>query len=230
MDYCYEDFYEPSEYDQMIEEFKDELRKSVKKEWIDRMNRLEEENKELQEIKKNYKAIKNDYENKKFLCEQEKNRAIADARKDARRERLSQLLSDVQLDYWRVTTKRIQKPKCNKCNENRQIEYITPSGRKATEYCTCRDGEVRFVPKQMTMYEIKLHNTYNDKLGIWFVKKHKDDDVFFNSTEYFGDKEIIDEDIDINEISTDNKYDLFFKSIEKCQEYCDLLNEQKGNE
>lgn len=76
----------------------------------------------------------------------------------------------------------------------------------------------------MTMYEIKLRNTYDEKLGIWFIKKYRDDDLFVNGTEYLGGKVIIEDDANFDEISIDDKYKLYFKSIEKCQEYCDLLN------
>ena len=38
----YGDFYEPSEFDMMVKKWKDELRKSVKKEYVDEMARLRE--------------------------------------------------------------------------------------------------------------------------------------------------------------------------------------------
>lgn len=220
----YEDFYEPSEYDQMVEEFKETLRASVKKEWLDRMNRLEEENKKLQEVKKNFKAIKKDFENAKCDCEAEKNRALVNAKREAYNARLSELLGDVQSDYWKITTEHISQPKCDKCDKNRQIEYITPMGRKAKEYCSCYDSKLMYIPEQMTIYEIKLRNTHDDKVGIWFIRKYKDEDLFINSTEYLGNKKIIDNDTSVDEIPVDNKYDLYFKSMEKCQEYCDYLN------
>lgn len=224
----YEDFYEPSEYDQMVEEFKETLRESVKKEWLDRMTKLEEEIKELREVKKNFNQIKSDYEKYKWECKQESERVIANAKREAYKARLSELLGDTQLNYWGITTELIQKPKCDKCDENRMIKYITPMGRKATEYCSCHDSETRYIPDQMTMYEIKLHNTYDNKIGIWFIKKYKDDDdVFVNSAEYLGGRVIIEDKVKVDEISVGNKYKLLFKSMEKCQEYCDYLNKEQ---
>lgn len=220
----YEDFYEPSEYDEMVEEFKNTLRESVKQEWKDRMAKLEAENKELQEVKKNFKAIKDDYENAKRNCEAEKNRALVNAKREAHKARLSELLGDTQVNYWKITTERIQKPKCDKCDNNRRIKYITPMGREATEYCSCYDGGTRYIPNQMTMYEIKLYNTYDEKASIWFIQKYKDDDLLVNSAEYLGNKVIIEDDTNLDEISADNKYNLYFKSEEKCQAYCDWLN------
>lgn len=42
-----EDYFEPSEFDEKIEELKNELRESVKKEVKDELEKLREENKKL---------------------------------------------------------------------------------------------------------------------------------------------------------------------------------------
>ena len=86
--YYDEDFYnEPSEYDQMVEEFRDSLMKSVKQDFLDRMKRLEKENAELREVKENWEFMKRSYE--------QKNRELAykleQERQTMRRERLAQL-------------------------------------------------------------------------------------------------------------------------------------------
>lgn len=60
-----EDYFGPSEFDEKIEELKNELRESVKKEVKDELEKLREENKKLQGIKENFESIKEDYERKK---------------------------------------------------------------------------------------------------------------------------------------------------------------------
>lgn len=50
----WDDFYEPSEFEIMIEDFKEELRSSVKKEYIDRIEHLEAELARLKDIRDNY--------------------------------------------------------------------------------------------------------------------------------------------------------------------------------
>jgi len=56
-----EDYFGSSEFDAKIEELKNELRKSVKKEVKDELEKLREENKKLQGIKENFESIKEDY-------------------------------------------------------------------------------------------------------------------------------------------------------------------------
>lgn len=55
-----EDYFGPSEFDAKIEELKNELRKSVKKEVKDELEKLREENKKLQGIKEDFESIKED--------------------------------------------------------------------------------------------------------------------------------------------------------------------------
>lgn len=64
-----ESYFEPSELDEKIEELKEELRKSVRQEIKDEIEKLRKENRELQDIKKNFEAVKRDFEEKKAECD-----------------------------------------------------------------------------------------------------------------------------------------------------------------
>ena len=74
------DYFEPSEFDEKIEELKNELRESVKKEINDEIEKLRKENKELQGIKRNFESVKKDFERKKDECD----RAIRNAESKAK--------------------------------------------------------------------------------------------------------------------------------------------------
>lgn len=118
--YYYDDFYdEPSEFEKMIDEFKESLAKSVKEEYMAKMVRLEKENAELQDVKNNFEAIK--YEHKQKM--QELNHKIAKSKDEVRRERLSILMQDFEVVMYKVVTSRIEKPKCDKCNANRKKDF-----------------------------------------------------------------------------------------------------------
>lgn len=223
----YEDFYEPSEFELLVEDFKDELRKSVKKEWIDKMNRLEAENKELQEVKKNFNQIKSDYEKAKWECKRESEKAIANAKGDAYSARLSELLDDMKAEYWSIKKEFVKKPKCDKCDANRMVAYITPLGKQAKEQCTCDETESKYVPCERVIYQIGL---YNSRIESWFVRKRKEDeDTFVSEPEYYRHMFVVKDEEDISSLVEKNEYSLYFESFEKCQEYCDYLNlrEQK---
>lgn len=218
----YDDFYEPSEFEQMVEDFKDTLRESVKKEWKDRMDSLEAENKTLQEVRKNFNQIKNDYAKAEWECKRESEIAIVNAKKDAHKARLSELFGDMKTQYWRIDEERIKKPKCDKCDRDRMVAYITPLGKQAKEYCTCAETESKYVPREMVIYQISLNN---HKLDVRFIKRNQEDEVYTNVlVEYYGYKTIIKDQDDISSLSENDKWSFYFESEEKCQEYCDWLN------
>ena len=61
-----EDYFEPSEFDEKIEELKEELRNSVRQEIKDEVERLRKENEELRDIKDNFSVIKADFERSSY--------------------------------------------------------------------------------------------------------------------------------------------------------------------
>lgn len=223
----YENFYEPSEYDMMVENFKDTLRKSVAKEWVDRMNELEKENNELQEIKKNFEEIKKDYEHKKQQCDWEKEKAIKDAEQNAKRMRLKELMQDVQKSYWKPSLRYVYTKKCNKCNENREIVFKSPSGKEMSENCECLKSVRVYFPICEVIYEISLKDGYNKTANIFFTEQRKtNDDNYYVSTEYYESKTIIEDDVDFATLNIDTNEILYFVSEEKCQEYCSWYNKE----
>lgn len=78
-DYEDEDFYTENEYQEEIDNLKEAIKKSVKRETTEEMNRLREENKKLQGIKENFDTVKKDFERKKDECD----RAIRNIMQDA---------------------------------------------------------------------------------------------------------------------------------------------------
>src|SRR5690625_3263152 len=132
MPYYDEDFYyEPSEFDLKVDEFKESLMKSVKEDFITELEELKKENESLQEVKKNFESIKQDYENKKRQLNFEKN----DLERKVRNARLSELTKDRQVVMYKADSKRVKPPKCDKCDVDRKIHYKTPSGKDKFEYC-----------------------------------------------------------------------------------------------
>ena len=62
----YEDFYNegPSDYELLMNDLKETLKKSIKDEFIKEMDKLRAENKKLQDVKENFERIKLDYAHK----------------------------------------------------------------------------------------------------------------------------------------------------------------------
>ena len=132
-DYEDEDFYTENEYQEEIDNLKEAIKKSVKRETTEEMNRLREENKKLQGIKKNFDTVKKDFERKKDECD----RAIRNAEYNARCARITELMEKFKIVMWSVTWENLYKQKCDKCDSWRKVKITLPSG-KVVEDCIFR--------------------------------------------------------------------------------------------
>lgn len=215
--YYEDDFYdEPNEFEQQIEEFKKGLASCVKSEFIDEMDRLRKENAELQSVKENWEAIKSEYVKKQNQLHGEKSKLET----TVRRERLSELMKDFQAIMYRAGTAYNEKPKCEKCDKNRKIYFLSPSGIKLSEDCECAHKESYFTPHVFDCCEFRVDRD-NKKIDMWF-KRNKDGGDEYYEFSQFG-KTIYNKNMKFEDINDD---ETFFKDELDCKIYCDWLNSQ----
>ena len=215
----YDDFYENySEFDQQIDEFKQSLMLGVKKDFLAEMEKIKKENVELQSIKNNWKNIQEEYRRKESSLESAKSNAMWEAKKM----RLSELMKDRELVVYKTDSKYTDKPKCDKCNENRVIKYITPLGKDAQENCECANKNVEYFPIPYVVYEFKI-DEYDHKLSMWYkkIKYNNRDEERFEGDSVSG-HEIFNENMEYKDVG----YHTVFKTQEECQKYCDYLNKK----
>lgn len=214
-----EEFYnEPSEFDEMVEEFKDSLIKSVKEDFLFKMKRLEKENADLQVVKANMKKIESDFKQKEFQLERERN----DLERKVRYERLSVLMKDFEVIMYQVNSTYEKNPKCDKCDKNRRINYKTPLGKDTYEKCECDVNKTIYIPEEYQCSEFRINQNNNGMVAHYKIKAERDYDYAVSSTfcetTYKADMKY--EDI--------SRYRTFFKTKEECQGYCDYLNKAKN--
>jgi DNA gyrase/topoisomerase IV subunit A len=209
-------YYEPTEFDLQIDEFKKSLMKNVKQEFFDKMEKIQQENIKLQEIKKNWESLKDSYAEKERELAREKENAISEARKL----QLSKLFKDREIVMYKVGYEYVKRPKCNKCNDSRKIEYVSPLGHKMAEDCDCSKSDSVNVPVPWVLYEFRTENTYNKELLMWYQElKGNSGDTYFNSYSEIC-KKVYDNSMKYEDI---DRY-TFFRNQEDCQKYCDWLN------
>lgn len=216
----YDDFYyEPSEYDMLVDDFKRALMKSVKEEFLQEMNRLQKENEELKEIKNNWQKLEKEYKQKEkdlnWKLEQEQNQIA--------RKRLNELFVSCGMNtiLYRPTTISFQKEKCDKCDEKRYIHFKSPSGKDMKEPCQCAKFYYECIPEKYHL--IKFRNFHNDNVSAWYEKDDTNDD--WDSYSYICD--FVYNNQDFNELYENHKKNVFFEEEKKCQEYCDWLNQKE---
>ena len=223
-------YYEPSEFDQQIEEFKQALRESVKEETKAEIASLKKELEELKEFKN---------ERHKFIAEYEAQireikhhaesveRAAKESEEKWKKARLHQLLGDYLVIGWKIGKTYELGEKCNKCDENRKIHFTSPQGNPYSEDCKCATRYYSYFPKEATLAEF-----YVRKKDFWWDDKGKTD--FYDRYYTVTDKDEYDRYEAINEVYTSSdidfaevkQYKAVFLRQEDCQKYCDWLNER----
>ncbi|PEW66989.1 hypothetical protein CN448_18845 [Bacillus cereus] len=217
---CYdEEFYhEPSEFEQQVDELKEALMNSVKDEFKAKMDQLKKENAELQVIKTNFEEIKRDYENKKRQLDWDRQ----DLERTVRRERVSELMKDLQVELYTVASKGRRNPKCNKCDDNRRIPYTTPLGNETYESCDCSRTIHLYEPVPIALYSFSIRNGEGNA---WYKLDGDKRDEYLS---YYGDsingKELITSEEQFESIGY--SYKTLFKDKEIAQKYCDYKNKE----
>ncbi len=228
--YDYEDyFYEPSENDIVMSEIGEILKKMIKKEVLDELETLRAENAELRQFRderKNYEAKIRDTEYKCKL-------AIEKAQRDAKSTRIHDIFGEMLSVGYMIAENNKRRQKCDKCNEERRIEYITPLGKTAYETCDCNGYDYFYEVKEVEMVKFSIRkrdgydrdervvryfyharNTYDDK---------RDENDYERVTWVYNNEPF-------EELANKSYYGVVFLNKDKCQEYCDWRNEQLKKE
>lgn len=222
-----EDYYEPSEFDEKIDEFKNCLRESIKKETQELIKKLQKENEELRDIRDNWEEIKRDYDRK----QRELQREIYNCKYNAAKMRLDELFEfcGMNVILYRPNWEYVYKPKCDKCDDDRYIHFESPSGIDCKEDCLCAKRFMKHKPEPYFCTEFRV-NRQNNKLPMlmWF-RKYKGYDDIHDGCEYVFDDLCTfiynGENFETVEANEKNPY---FRDEKQCQEYCEYLNKNNG--
>lgn len=218
-----DEFYnEPSEFDIQVDEFKQSLLNAVKDEYKAEMERLRVENAELQYVRDNFDQIKNEYKAK----ERELQLRMNDAQREARGARLNELLKNYEVTLYSARYKYKTGPKCDKCNDQRNIEFFSPSGKKMTEKCSCAEHIPAYEPEENILKEFRKRDSYGSELIVWYQPYRDDDDGFTYSSSTVA-RTVYENGMDYSEL---NQHGTFFRDIEDCRKYCDWLTAEAAKE
>lgn len=204
-------YYEPSEFEEQCEQLKETLKRSA---WKDLTERIEQLEKEVTELKP-YKEKKIEVDTIRRECELK----VAQAENKAKEMRIKELFGEHWITAYRINTAYIEQPKCNKCNDRREIEYITPLGRKAKEYCTCAAKQSVYSVRETEC--LRFYINRNTKIEKYYEPRNGDYDSF-DMLHYIYDGKPFD---------TATYYgSTVFLNKEDCQKCCDFLNEKERAE
>lgn len=227
MSWYEDDFYnEPSEFETQMEEFKESLAKAIKSEFLEEMERLKKENRNLQGIKKNFEQIKTDYEQKKSECD----KAMRKAEDNAKHMKIEELMERFRIFFWHPNQEYLYGPKCDKCDESRRIKVVLPSGAIVHDNCQCINSRRNVMfPGRMVLYTLEdrrngiaaFYSPCGEKGGRYYRLEY---------VSSVGAKENMVQPgtgFDVLE-KNETQGQLLFPTREDCLAYCTYLNKKNG--
>ena len=218
----YWDNYEP--FDQEIESLKDTLRDSVNEETKALIASLRTDNADLKARLSNLDNLTREAERAKWEAEQAKTNAAHDAKNEARKMRLDELLAALDERLYRVTRTGVERPKCDKCYEDRKLHYVTPRGRKSTEWCECSEKDYYWTVEEQVGHEVA---TRSGKWVVWWydVRALEDLDGGYMDSHFLKPAELATpEDLK----ASPRGYG--FHNKDDAQALADLLNTEEAND
>lgn len=216
-----DDFYrELSEFDEMVEDFKESLRSSVKEEINSEMDNLRKENAALREIRDNWHAKVRELEQEYIKKKDELRRKVQEAEqaaRDAKRLRLAELLAGQSVFAYTIKAEYIKQQKCDLCDNYRQRKYITPLGREAKEDCLCKKSKVRYHIKKVPIVSISQDS--NGRVSSAYLVNDDAEASFLRNADTFFDETPFEE---------VNRYHPLFHDENRARRYVAWLNKKEG--
>ena len=223
-------YYEPSDFEQQVEDFKQSLRDAVKEEIKAKISSLEKELETLKEFKNERQKFIADYE---AQIREIKNHAASVEREAKNSEekwkkaRLYQLLGDYLIVGWKIDSTYVLGEKCDKCDDDRKINFTSPQGKPYSEDCKCATRYYSYFPKEATLskFYVRKKNFYggdngeSDFYNRYYTVVDADEYDRYEST----DEVYTSSDVDFEKV---NQYRAVFLKKEDCQKYCDWINQK----
>jgi len=235
----FEDYYEPSEVDQLVEEFKDKVRDHLLPNIREEIERLNKENNDLRNKNEEYRKRESEINNK----ERDLKYKSENLKREAEREFYQSNIGDTLKDYinkaevWFADSKGFEQEKCSLCNDKRKLVAEFPGGKTTEISCDCSRVIHKYVPEISELTTIKFSkrdSQYQSEREFYLWKSYvpSKNSSHYNDHSYNDFKlcQIVDEFNDsTKELHEDKKYDtkIGFKTKEECQKYCDWLNRDK---
>lgn len=234
-----EDFYEPSEgelfFDEMKEKFREILREDVNSE----LSRLTKENAELRKTVKEYNDKKMELSRRERDIQYKEDNLRRDVEKEFYNKTIEEVFEHLLEDseVWYAEHIPHEKPKCNLCNEERELVATYPNGEIVKKQCDCARPIYVYEPMISVNKQIKFHKAYkprySDHKKCYFTKNYRPNKDYAEAYDCYSEfriENIFDEfNDDVKEYHETKRYGekVAFRNKEACQKYCDWLNEKQ---
>lgn len=215
MHYNDDRYFEPSLADDILSEYTEKMKSALTDNFKTMLTELQETNKLLLARNAELEITIAKQRSELGAINRDKN----EIQQQVRKERLSELMKDFEVVMYQVHNQGKKHHKCDKCNEKRQIEFLSPSGKQMSESCSCDKAYTHYVPEEFVCSEFNLR----DEFRAWYKRKMYDNKEYYVLDTSTFAAAVYSDGMDYAQI---DKYSTFFRTKQECQEYCEWLNSQ----
>ena len=219
----------PSEFEEKCLELMEIIKDKAAQELKAEFEQLREENAKMKDIVDNYnqKVEELEAEKKKYYLNKEALRS--EITKEVKNIRLKNLLQDFQTTLYVVRNHGRSKPKCNKCDQNGFIHYLSPRGQEHRERCECQEPIPFYKVLESQCCEFRIESQEwqgQDRLVGFYTTGSLT--TPYNYERAIGVDNKIYDGRDFTNIQ--DYHDVFFRVKDTAQKYADWLNERVEEE
>jgi hypothetical protein len=213
----YEGYYEPTAYDEIMNEAIDKIKETVKEDVKQHFKNIQTKNEIL---KKQNEALKE----KEYEISNLRNELEVEKQKLERtfyRKKWSEILQDMVVEGYEIYCDYVAMPKCNKCDDERKITYASPYGSTTKCSCDCNKSIPVYKSTSINIAEIEIGKDWSEK--VWMHPRYhsgRDEDRYI-TIKFSQFKE------SFIEPKNDTYYGYYYLSKEECQKHCDYLNNKR---
>ena len=233
-----EPYWEPSEADELFDELKSKLIDSAKTSIKSDMESLKSRNEYLESRNKELEKKAYEVEQKERDLQYKADNLRREVEKEFYKTAIEDVLKNAleESALWFAHNTPHTKPKCNKCNENREWVLKWPNGEISTKKCDCDTPDYWYEPQEthITMLKYKIRNSNYPSERRYSLERSYNPSTssYYDNYSYsdFGIQFVYDEFCDdVIEKRKELGYGkrIGFKTKEECQKYCDWLNKNK---
>lgn len=235
----FDDYYEPSEGELFFDEMKEKFREILKSDVESELTRLTKENEELRRAVQEYNNEKMELMRKTRELQHKEDNLKREVEREFYNKTMEEVLENLLEDseVWYAEYVPHEKPKCDLCDEERQMIATYPNGEVIKKRCDCAIPAHVYEPVISVNKEIKFHKAwkprYSDHKKCYFTKNYKPNKDYADAYDYYSEFRIeniydeFNEDVKIYHEAKSYGTKIAFRNKEVCQKYCDWLNEQK---
>jgi len=233
----YERYCEPSEIDQLVEEFRNKCREFILPNIKDEIIEINKENLDLKIKNEEYKKRENQIINKEKDLKRKEDNLKREVENEFYETNIGKLLAQYieESEVWFAEKTGFAQYKCLLCNDKRKLVAKFPNGEETIKDCACNKLNYKYIPKIATLNLIKFSRKNS---------KYQSERKFYLSKTYSPGKSHDYDDFDyrefriqhiINEFTEETKElygelnygeKLGYIAKEQCQIYCDWINDK----